>query len=79
MGRRWVELCEGNPNDVYPRSVRVLSPRMRVDFPKQFTDAELTEHLSDRCGSDIDSTILDADGFLFGGVVYKLMESETNA
>lgn len=72
MTRIWIERCEGDPNDIYPRNLRVISPYMRTDFPKRFTDAELIEHLSARCGSQLTRNILDPAGFLFGKVIYEV-------
>jgi len=70
--RIWIEHCEGDPREVYPKMSRVISLFKPPEFPKRFTDTELLEHLTWRCGSELDPGLLDPDGFLFGGVVYSL-------
>lgn len=75
MSRMWVEHCEGDPRDVYPRSVRFITPFRPPDFPKRFTDDELVDHLSWRCGSQLSPDVLDPDGFLFGAVWYAPEDS----
>lgn len=75
MSRVWIEHCEGDPRDVYPRSIRHVIPFRDPEWPKRFTDEELLEHLAWRCGSRLTPDVLDPEGFLFGKVWYALEDS----